>query len=341
MVDLSVKIGDITLQNPVQPASGAFSWEYNDVIDLNRLGALVAKTICREPRLGNPTPRMAETEAGIIQSIGLPGKGIEYFIEHIVPEYAKFKPPLVVSVSSESIEDFAALAEELSVPDVDVIEANISCPTRNQTGGNFAMHEDYTRDCITAIRAKTKKPLWVKLSPNAGDIVSIAQGRGRRRRRCLVIANTFLSLKIRTDNFRPALGNKFGGLVSPALKPIVLRMVYQVAKAVKIPIIGIGGVTKAEDVVEYMLAGATRGRHRLCRLPQSDGADHDHRRSRSLVRRARHQEGHRADRRGARPGHGDGHAHRRFGGRVRRPLLISRSSRASGSSSETGSRCAG
>ena len=155
MVDLSVKIGAITLQNPVQPASGAFSWEYNDVIDLNRLGALVAKTICREPRLGNPTPRMAETEAGIIQSIGLPGKGIGYFIAHIVPEYAKFTPPLVVSVSSESIEDFAALAEELSVPDVDVIEANISCPTRNSSGGNFAMHETYTRDCITAIRATT------------------------------------------------------------------------------------------------------------------------------------------------------------------------------------------
>ena len=180
MVDLSVKIGDITLQNPVQPASGAFSWEYNDVIDLNRLGALVAKTICREPRLGNPTPRMAETEAGIIQSIG-----------------------------------------------------------------------------ITAIRAKTKKPLWVKLSPNAGDIVSIGKAAEAAGADCLVIANTFLSLKIRTDNFRPALGNKFGGLVSPALKPIVLRMVYQVAKAVKIPIIGIGGVTKAEDVVEYMLAGAT------------------------------------------------------------------------------------
>src|SRR5215475_9345831 len=257
MVDLTVKIGDITLRNPVQPASGAFSWEYNDVIDLNRLGALVAKTICREPRLGNPTPRMAETEAGIIQSIGLPGKGIDYFIEHIVPEYAKFKPPLVVSVSSESIEDFAALAAELSVPDVDVIEANISCPTRNATGGNFAMHEDYTRDCIKAIRAKTKKPLWVKLSPNAGDIVSIARAAEDAGADALVIANTFLSLKIRTDNFRPALGNKFGGLVSPALKPIVLRMVYQVAKQVKIPIIGIGGVTKAEDVVEYMLAGAS------------------------------------------------------------------------------------
>ncbi len=109
MVDLSVKIGDITLQNPVTPASGAFSWEYNDVIDLNRLGGLVAKTICREPRFGNPTPRMAETEAGIIQSIGLPGKGIEYFIDHIVPEYARFKPPLIVSCSSDNIEEFALL----------------------------------------------------------------------------------------------------------------------------------------------------------------------------------------------------------------------------------------
>jgi dihydroorotate dehydrogenase (NAD+) catalytic subunit len=200
---------------------------------------------------------MAETEGGIIQSIGLPGKGIEYFVEHIVPEYARFKPPLIVSVSSESIEDFAALAHELSVPDVDVIEANISCPRRNSTGGNFAMHDGYTRDCIKAIRAQTDKPLWVKLSPNAGDIVSVAKAAEDAGADCLVIANTFLSLKIRTDNFRPALGNKFGGLVSPALKPIILRMVYQVAKAVKIPIIGIGGVTKAEDVVEYMLAGAS------------------------------------------------------------------------------------
>jgi dihydroorotate dehydrogenase (NAD+) catalytic subunit len=257
MVDLSVKIGDLTFQNPVMPASGAFSWEYNDVIDLNRLGALVAKTICREPRLGNPTPRMAETEGGIIQSIGLPGKGIHYFVDHIVPEYARFDPPFIVSVSSETVEDFAALAAELSLPEVDVIEANISCPTRNASGGNFAMHEGYTRECITAMRARTTKPLWVKLSPNAGDIVSIAQAAEDAGADCLVIANTFLSLKIRTDNFRPALGNKFGGLVSPALKPIVLRMVYQVAKKVKIPVVGIGGVTSAEDVVEYMLAGAS------------------------------------------------------------------------------------
>ena len=256
MVDLSVKIGDLTFQNPIQPASGAFSWEYNEVIDLNRLGALVAKTICREPRLGNPTPRMAETEAGIIQSIGLPGKGIDYFLENIVPEYAKFKPPLVVSVSSESIDDFAAMARELSVPDVDVIECNISCHTSNTTGGNFALQEEHTKEVMSAIRDATDKPVWAKLSPNAGDIVSIAMAAEEAGADALVIANTFLSLKIRTDNFRPALGNKFGGMVSPALKPIVLRMVYQVAKEVKIPVIGVGGVTKAEDVVEYMLAGA-------------------------------------------------------------------------------------
>ena len=183
MVDLSVKIGDLTLQNPVTPASGAFSWEYNDVIDLNRLGGLVAKTICREPRLGNPTPRMAETEAGIIQSIGLPGKGIEYFIEHIVPEYAKFKPPLIVSVSSESIEDFAALAEELSVPDVDVIEANISCPTRNSSGGNFAMqHVPVTEDPDGQLPARARQQvrrigLAGSEAYRAADGVSGRQGR--------------------------------------------------------------------------------------------------------------------------------------------------------------------
>ncbi|MEK9644740.1 MAG: dihydroorotate dehydrogenase [Alphaproteobacteria bacterium] len=257
MVDLSVEIGDLTLANPIQPASGAFSWEYADVIDLNRLGALVAKTICREPRLGNPTPRMAETEAGIIQSIGLPGKGIEYFLDHIVPEYAKFTPPLVVSCSSEDADDFAELARELSVPDVDVIECNISCPTRNTTGGNFALDTEHTKHVVGKIRDATDKPVWAKLSPNAGDIVSIALAAEEAGADALCIANTFLSLKIRTDNFRPALGNKFGGMVSPALKPIVLRMVYQCAKEVKIPIIGIGGVTKAEDVVEYMLAGAS------------------------------------------------------------------------------------
>ena len=257
MVDLSVKIGDVVLPNPVMPASGTFSYDVGDIIDINRLGAMVAKTVSREFRAGNPTPRMAETEAGIIQSIGLPGNGIKYFLDEMVPHYKQYTPPLVASISAQTPEDFAAMARDISVPGVDVVEVNISCPTRDPSGGNFALQENHTRSVVAGIRAATKKPVWAKLSPNAGDIVGIALAAEAAGADALVIANTFLSLKIRTDNFRPALGNKFGGLVSPALKPIVLRMVYQCAKEVKIPIIGLGGVCKAEDVVEYMLAGAT------------------------------------------------------------------------------------
>lgn len=257
MVDLSVKIGDVVLPNPVMPASGTFSYDVGDIIDINRLGAMVAKTVSREFRAGNPTPRMAETEAGIIQSIGLPGNGIKYFLDEMVPHYKQYTPPLVASISAQTPEDFAAMARDISVPGVDVVEVNISCPTRDPSGGNFALQENHTRSVVAGIRAATRKPVWAKLSPNAGDIVGIALAAEAAGADALVIANTFLSLKIRTDNFRPALGNKFGGLVSPALKPIVLRMVYQCAKEVKIPIIGLGGVCKAEDVVEYMLAGAS------------------------------------------------------------------------------------
>jgi dihydroorotate dehydrogenase (NAD+) catalytic subunit len=257
MVDLSVQIGDVTLANPVMPASGTFSYEVGNIIDINRLGAMVAKTVSREPRWGNPTPRMSETEAGIIQSIGLPGKGIQYFLDHMIPEYKKYTPPLVASISAATADDFAAMARDISVPEVDVVEVNISCPTRDPSGGNFALHEEHTHSVVAGIRAATDKPVWAKLSPNAGDLIGIALAAEAAGADALVISNTFLSLQINTDTFRPTLGNKLGGLVSPALKPIVIRMVYQVAKQVSIPIIGLGGVTKAEDVVEYMLAGAS------------------------------------------------------------------------------------
>lgn len=257
MVDLSVKLGDVVLANPVMPASGTFNYDVGDVIDINRLGAMVAKTVSREFRAGNPTPRMAETEAGIIQSIGLPGNGIQYFLDEMVPHYKRYTPPLVGSISATTPEDFAAMARDMSVPEIDVIEVNISCPTRDPSGGNFALQTSHTRNVIKGIRDQTDKPVWAKLSPNAGDIVSIGLAAEEGGADALVIANTFLSLKIDTESFRPALGNKFGGLVSPALKPIVLRMVYQTAKEVSIPIIGLGGVCKAEDVIEYMLAGAS------------------------------------------------------------------------------------
>ena len=257
MVDLSVRIGGLELANPIMPASGAFSTEVGQVIDLNRLGALVAKTVSRHFRAGNPPPRVAELETGMINSIGLPTKGLQYFLDVQVPDYNRFTPPLVASISAETAEDFAAMARDVSVAGVAVIEVNISCPTRAPGGGNFALHDEHTFDVLTGIRAATEKPVWAKLSPNAGDIVAIAIAAEKAGADALVVSNTILGLKIETDTFRPAIGNKFGGISGPGVKPIILRMVYQCAKAVSIPIIGCGGICKVEDVVEYMLAGAS------------------------------------------------------------------------------------
>ncbi len=257
MVDLSVRIGAMELANPIMPASGAFSTEVEQVIDLNRLGALVAKTVSRNFRAGNPPPRVAELETGMINSIGLPTKGLQYFLDVQVPDYNRFTPPLVASISAETAEDFAAMARDVSVPGVDVIEVNISCPTRAPGGGNFALHDEHAFNVLTGIRAATAKPVWAKLSPNAGDIVAIAEAAEKAGADALVVSNTILGLKIEVDSFRPAIGNKFGGISGPGIKPIIVRMVYQCAKAVSIPIIGCGGICKVEDVVEYMLAGAS------------------------------------------------------------------------------------
>jgi dihydroorotate dehydrogenase (NAD+) catalytic subunit len=257
MVDMTVKIGNVILKNPIMPASGAFSTELAQVMDINRLGALVAKTVSREFRIGNPPPRVAELECGMINSIGLPTKGIGYFLSHQVPDYKRFTPPLVASISAQTADDFEAMTRDVDVPDVDVIEVNISCPTRNPGGGNFAMHEDHTFNVMGRIRKATEKPVWCKLSPNAGDVVAIAKAAESAGADALVVSNTILGLKINTDTFRPAIGNKFGGISGPGVKPIIMRMVYQCAKAVKIPVIGCGGIVKVEDVVEYMLAGAS------------------------------------------------------------------------------------
>src|SRR6266478_3476012 len=182
MVDMRVKIGNVALKNPIMPASGCFSTDLAQVIDLNRLGALVAKTVSREFRAGNPPPRVSEVK-----------------------------------------------------------------------GGNFALHEEHTFNVMSLIRKTTDKPIWCKLSPNAGDVVAIAKAAEAAGADALVVSNTILGLKIDVNSFRPAIGNKFGGLSGPGIKPIIVRMVYQCAKAVKIPIIGCGGIVKVEDVVEYML----------------------------------------------------------------------------------------
>ena len=257
MVDLSVKIGGLKLANPVMPASGTFSAEFSQVIDLNRLGALVSKTVSRGYRAGNPPPRVSEIEAGMINSIGLPTRGLQYFLNVQLPEYKHFTPPLVASVTAETIEEFAGMARDVSVPGVDVIELNISCPTRKPGGGNFALNEEHTYQVVKLCRAATQKPLWAKLSPNAGEISAVAEAAEQAGADALTISNTILGLKINLDTFRSSIGNGYGGISGPGVKPIILRMVHQCSKCVKIPIIGCGGIMKAGDVVEYMLAGAS------------------------------------------------------------------------------------
>ena len=257
MVDMAVKIGAVALPNPVLPASGTFSTEFGQVIDLNRLGGLVTKTISRDYRAGNPPPRVAELEGGMINSIGLPTKGLKYFLDVQLADYRRYSPPLIASVTSTDIDDFAAMAREVSVPGVAAIELNISCPTREPGGGNFALNEEHTYRVVRQCRAATQKPLWAKLSPNAGDISAVAEAAEKAGANAVTVSNTILGLKINLQTFRSSIGQGYGGISGPGIKAIILRMVHQCAKCVKIPVIGCGGITKAEDVVEYLLAGAT------------------------------------------------------------------------------------
>jgi dihydroorotate dehydrogenase (NAD+) catalytic subunit len=257
MIDLSVRIGGLTLANPVMPASGTFAEGLDRVMDFNRLGAFVTKTVTRELRAGNPLPRVVERAGGLINSIGIPSKGVRHFIEHTLPYYAGLRPPLVVSISAPTAEDFAALATELTLPGVDAIEANISCPNIEEDGKAFAMRAASTEAVMRQLRAATQLPLWAKLTPNTGDLPEVARAAEQAGADALVVANTILAMAIDLQTFKPCLGNTMGGLSGPAIKPIVLRQVYQCARAVKIPIIGCGGISTPEDAVEYMLAGAT------------------------------------------------------------------------------------
>ncbi len=257
MVDLAVQVGSVALANPIMPASGTFSPELAAVIDLNRLGALVTKSITREFRSGNPTPRVAETPQGMLNSIGIPSKGLEYYLSDTIPGYRQFTPPLVASISAHSPDAFASLCRDVSVPDIDVIEANISCPNLEADGRAFAMSADLTEAVIRRLRAETDKPLWVKLTPNVGDISEIARAAEAGGADALVVANAILGMSIDTESLRPTLGTIMGGLSGPAVKPIAVRMTYQCAGAVSIPVIGCGGISNARDAVEFMLAGAT------------------------------------------------------------------------------------
>ena len=256
MVDLRVTIGGLVLKNPVMPASGTFGLEHSRVIDFERLGACVTKSVTPALRAGNPTPRVCETDSGMLNSIGIPSKGLRHFREQVIPAFAAWNTPLVVSVSADTVEEFGRACAELSVPGVAVIEANISCPNLEADGRAFAMSARDTMGALGAMRSRTGLPLWAKLTPNTGDIAAIARAAEEAGAEAVVVGNTILGMAIDVNTRKPKLGNVMGGLSGPAVKPIILRMVYQCARAVKIAIVGCGGIATGEDAVEYLLAGA-------------------------------------------------------------------------------------
>ena len=239
------------------PASGCFAHEYADAMDLSRLGAVVTKSVTPKRRIGNPVPRVAETDAGMLNSIGIPSNGLLYYVDRIVPHYRQVAAPLVASVSADTADEFAAACEALSVPGVAAIEANISCPNLEADGRAFAMSAADTHRAVSEIKRHARVPIWAKLTPNVTDIAEIARAAEAAGADALVVANTLLGMAIDPESRRPKLGNVMGGLSGPAIRPLIVRMVFQCARAVKIPVIGCGGIMSAADAIEHLLAGAT------------------------------------------------------------------------------------
>ncbi len=254
---MHVRIGSLVLGNPVMPASGCFAHEYSAAMDLARLGAIVTKSVTPKRRIGNPVPRVAETDAGMLNSIGIPSNGLLYYVDRIASQYAGLPVPLVASVSADTAEEFAAACEALSVPGVAAIEANISCPNLEADGRAFAMSAQDTYRAVSQIKRHTRVPIWAKLTPNVADIAEIARAAEDAGADALVVANTLLGMAIDTGTRKPKLGNVMGGLSGPAIRPVIVRMVFQCARAVRVPVIGCGGIMDAEDAVEHLLAGAT------------------------------------------------------------------------------------
>jgi dihydroorotate dehydrogenase (NAD+) catalytic subunit len=257
MVDLTTHIGNLVLKNPIMPASGTFSQELANVFDISKLGAHVSKTVTAEIRSGNPTPRVSESGNNMLNSIGVPSKGLKNFKEKILPLYSEYKVPFIASVSAPSADGFAYICEEISVPGIDGIEINISCPNIEDDGRAFAMRPNSTLNVIKKVRSATDLPVWAKLTPNTGETIEVAIAAQDGGANALVVANTILAMQIDIKTYKPSLGNIMGGLSGPGLKPIIVRMVYQCAKVVDIPVIGCGGISNYEDVIEFILAGAS------------------------------------------------------------------------------------
>lgn len=260
MPDLSVRIGRLTLDNPVMTASGTFGYarEFADLVNLDRLGAVAVKGISLEPRAGNPPPRVVETASGMLNAIGLENVGVDRFIAEKMPYLRCLSCKVIVNILGDSIEDYARLAEKLTgVEGIDALEINISCPNVKKGGVAFGTVPEMAATVTRAVKQATDLPVIVKLSPNVSDIVTMARAAAEGGADGLSLINTLIGMAIDARTRRPKLANIIGGLSGPAVKPVALRMVWQVASAVSIPVIGIGGIGTAEDAIEFLLAGAT------------------------------------------------------------------------------------
>lgn len=260
MVDISTKIGNLELKNPVMTASGTFGYglEYSDFLDLSKLGGFVVKGTTLEPRQGNPYPRMAETPSGMLNAVGLQNKGVDYFMSHIYPSISSLDSEVIVNVSGASVADYVATAEKLSSLDrLRTIELNISCPNVKQGGMAFGTTCDGAASVVEAVRKVWKGHLMVKLSPNVSSIAEIAKAVEGSGADSVSLINTLLGMAVDVERRRPVLSTITGGLSGPAVKPVAVRMVWQVAKAVDIPVVGLGGIVTAADALEFIMAGAS------------------------------------------------------------------------------------
>ena len=258
-VDLAPEHGGLMLANPIMVASGTFGYgvEYDEVVDVQRLGAICCKGTTLRPRAGNPPPRVTETPGGMLNSIGLQNPGVDAVIEKYGPIWQGWKVPVIVNIAGESIEDYVEVARRLDgVPGVAGIELNISCPNVGKGGLQFAIDRDAARAVTAAVRRATDLPLLVKLSPNVADVRPIAKAIEEAGADAITAINTLSGLAVSADRTRAFLGNTYGGLSGPAIKPVALRVVYEVAQVVSIPIVGIGGVTSLADVLDFMACGA-------------------------------------------------------------------------------------
>lgn len=261
MLKTQVHIGrGLTIKNPVMTASGTFGYglEYGDFIDLNRLGGVLVKGTTLHPRQGNPYPRMAETPSGMLNAVGLQNKGVDYFCEHIYPAISGYDTAMIVNVSGSQVEDYIETAEKINALEgIPAIELNISCPNVKEGGMAFGVTCAGAASVVRAVRAVYDKTLIVKLSPNVTDIAEIARAVEAEGADSISMINTLLGMAIDAEKRRPVLSTITGGLSGPAVKPIALRMVWQTAQAVKVPIIGMGGIASAKDAIEFLLAGAS------------------------------------------------------------------------------------